>query len=136
MLLFNLCRLDSKEEVDEFQNISCYCLTNLKLINYCFYCISKHLMLLFNYSVHIYIHNMELFQNISCYCLTFRRCHRSSGKRKFQNISCYCLTIQCHLLNASKWISKHLMLLFNFHQSFVPVVPLHISKHLMLLFNN
>ena len=54
----------------------------------------------------------------------------------FQNISCYCLTIQCHLLNASKWISKHLMLLFNFHQSFVPVVPLHISKHLMLLFNN
>ena len=98
-----------------FQNISCYCLTQLESERWEDEHISKHLMLLFNDTMyrpvysHIYIskHLMLLFnfaqdetddvivifQNISCYCLTTLRTAFSVSPFPFQNISCYCLTL-------------------------------------------
>ena len=53
-----------------FQNISCYCLSSTFQIFNCFSKISKHLMLLFITSMHLFSINLNLFQNISCYCLS------------------------------------------------------------------
>ena len=57
--------------MNEFQNISCYCLTQIQS--------------------HIYYVKI-LFQNISCYCLTFYDVVDIKPIIIFQNISCYCLT--------------------------------------------
>ena len=97
----------------EFQNISCYCLSEIcgeRLSNMC---ISKHLMLLFIPKVtlvlfllryfktsHVIVyHNaakksdaLRGFQNISCYCLSTLLTYKSICKSSFQNISCYCLS--------------------------------------------
>ena len=103
----------NRHHLISFQNISCYCLTSIYCPFYLFKYISKHLMLLFNYTsnrtaksnIDISKHLMLLFntrveaisqevnkfQNISCYCLTFLNYIPFFGIL-FQNISCYCLT--------------------------------------------
>ena len=76
-----------------FQNISCYCLTKIRIQrNQRFIAISKHLMLLFNYTLHQTYGNPKQFQNISCYCLTPVLATALIELQLFQNISCYCLT--------------------------------------------
>ena len=89
-----------------FQNISCYCLTNISNGEQTVGRISKHLMLLFNSSQHF--HHCKLIQ--------------------FQNISCYCLTKYKKKLKGVKLISKHLMLLFN--------TEIFDSRRMVLIFQN
>ena len=81
----------SRSECKSFQNISCYCLTNRSVYAKIFKAISKHLMLLFNSTTKPSALSTNIFQNISCYCLT------------------YIFTSP----HNHKSISKHLMLLFN-----------------------
>ena len=76
-----------------FQNISCYCLTYSSVLVWSFYFISKHLMLLFNLVARAILSEAKIFQNISCYCLTYDFDIDKSKNLQFQNISCYCLTI-------------------------------------------
>ena len=112
MLLFIKVSKEIAEQYEQFQYISCYCLSfaatspsNLFLIFqyiscYCLslYCpflaihtrISIHLMLLFIGMVHL---------------------HRAQNYQ-FQYISCYCLSVWCKELSCIFVISIHLMLLF------------------------
>ena len=98
-----------------FQNISCYCLTQLESERWEDEHISKHLMLLFNDTMyrpvysHIYIskHLMLLFNYAECpakdsgepiskhlMLLFNQKIHPCRmPRKKFQNISCYCLTL-------------------------------------------
>ena len=90
-------------------------LFNIKkiLFCWCYVAISKHLMLLFNILCRIKSSICIQFQNISCYCLTDNERMKPKEIFAFQNISCYCLTsIYCPFY-LFKYISKHLMLLFN-----------------------
>ena len=156
MLLFNpLSRQDIKE-IFKFQNISCYCLTVIfrrertciciskhlmllfnwfhPLVQNCI-SISKHLMLLFNESIPFKYASLLLFQNISCYCLTPVLLQDNVLLPIFQNISCYCLTAFNGRWARVISISKHLMLLFNRRTTVFRLFENDISKHLMLLFN-
>ena len=118
-----------------FQNISCYCLTNISNGEQTVGRISKHLMLLFNSSQHFHHCKLIQFQNISCYCLTCWNDIAIIIISLFQNISCYCLTYVAAGSCWSNCISKHLMLLFNCISTFFRTIFCTISKHLMLLFN-
>ena len=62
-----------REILNLFQNISCYCLTQIEWA----------------------IDALGVrFQNISCYCLTATTEQQLDNARRFQNISCYCLTMK------------------------------------------
>ena len=118
-----------------FQNISCYCLSQLNLAVHQINCISKHLMLLFissgmnTLSVNVIIskhlmllfivkllsklfiniqiskHLMLLFISMTMLQILYLDL--------FQNISCYCLSYRMGDSGmGGKAISKHLMLLF------------------------
>ena len=50
MLLFNYTPTSAQKFKDKFQNISCYCLTDRGYCGQAWKIISKHLMLLFNFS--------------------------------------------------------------------------------------
>ena len=84
----------------------------------------RHLMLLFNQRVEYTLSNILSFQNISCYCLTVFLSFIPFFFTQFQNISCYCLTRFLQDISLVDFISKHLMLLFNFF-SVVLVSALH-----------
>ena len=111
-----------------FQNISCYCLTNISNGEQTVGRISKHLMLLFNSSQHFHHCKLIQFQNISCYCLTYWNDIAIIIISLFQNISCYCLTKYKKKLKGVKLISKHLMLLFN--------TEIFDSRRMVLIFQN
>ena len=95
----------------------------------------RHLMLLFNQRVEYTLSNILSFQNISCYCLTVFLSFIPFFFTQFQNISCYCLTRFLQDISLVDFISKHLMLLFNFISTRSNEIITDISKHLMLLFN-
>ena len=96
MLLFNTWADAHGYCVPEFQNISCYCLTNISAMAQ---------------------QAQNLFQNISCYCLTEALRNKTYHMDLFQNISCYCLTQRRISLYIILNISKHLMLLFNMERN-------------------
>ena len=92
MLLFIHRYQEQSGSREQFQNISCYCLSELHLYFSLLLCNFKtsHVIV---YQVHIVdIITIVVFQNISCYCLSVLPyiCHHFSII--FQNISCYCLS--------------------------------------------
>ena len=114
MLLFNATIPELFSTLWEFQNISCYCLTDsvdkASCCSFGFQNISCYCLTM----VEAYGKGeLSKFQNISCYCLTKLVWECPNCGNRFQNISCYCLTfidVKYTILNC---ISKHLMLLFN-----------------------
>ena len=92
MLLFNRCLFWIPYLNSLFQNISCYCLTNVRAF---------------------FLGNATRFQNISCYCLTgilmLLRVLSSISKHLMLLFNYQTATVS----SPSLWISKHLMLLFN-----------------------
>ena len=77
MLLFNGVKSPLVQALPVFQNILCYCLTSFPFMPEKFNYISKHPMLLFNFTgdddLWIYIE----FQNILCYCLTASKANQN-----------------------------------------------------------
>ena len=92
MLLFNRCLFWIPYLNSLFQNISCYCLTNVRAF---------------------FLGNATRFQNISCYCLTgilmLLRVLSSISKHLMLLFNCGKNSFGITVTN----ISKHLMLLFN-----------------------
>ena len=133
MLLFISATEITNANIHEFQNISCYCLSEWKPV----------------------LESLGVFQNISCYCLSKFKSIFKNDLYVFQNISCYCLSqdrisvssacayfktshviVYPSLIFHSRYvirISKHLMLLFILDSS-ARSFRFSISKHLMLLF--
>ena len=95
-----------------FQNIVCYCLSQVAKTRQRKGVISKHRMLLFILTDAITTDCFLRFQNIVCYCLSKIQNKKRRDLYEFQNIVCYCLSGGSKRKTAKVLISKHRMLLF------------------------
>ena len=135
MLLFINPAIAFSDHPLAFQNISCYCLSDMRFVRkirewgfqniscYCLSClymrtpiismkISKHLMLLFIDEHSVRDPDLIVISKHLMLLFIVENSGWTDWTKAFQNISCYCLSFSRIFLLPLCCISKHLMLLF------------------------